>query len=128
MDIEEVLLYMVAILLVTIWLHVSIWLLTRDDNRELDYFLRLLVVAFITVFIVPVLEGVGSAMGAPGIGPIIAFVVLVYAILYLVVPNVTSGRDDIEISIWISFLTLLFIFMFNAATAHFFAMKLVVNF
>lgn len=128
MDIWNALLYLVAIFFVTIWLHVSIFLLTRHVSRDLDHIFRLVVVALITVFVVPIMEGVGEAISVPGIGPIIAFVVLIYTIFFIITPNVTSNRDDLEIAIWIGFFTLLFIFAFNAATKAFLGFNLVVTF
>lgn len=124
MQVLELVLIIAAILLVSLWLHVSIWLITRDDNREAEYLIRLFVVAVIAVFLVPILEGIGGMVGVPQIGPVIAFVALVYAVKFFLIPYLTAV-EEWPTAIWITLLGVIFIIIFNFLTTRYLDLRLV---
>ena len=113
MEIIELLIYLGLMFLMGLWLHVAIFLLTGDNETELDYLIRLFVVAFVAVIIAPLLAWGFLLAGVTEIAPIAMFVILVYTVKMVLIPALTVV-EEWEKSIWITFLALLFFYGFMA--------------
>ncbi len=111
MELMELLIYLGLMFLMGLWLHVAIFLLTGDNETELDYLIRLFVVAFVAIIIAPLLAWAFLLVGVTEIAPIAMFLILLYTVKIILIPALTVV-EEWEKSIWISFLALLFFYGF----------------
>ena len=88
MSTEYLLLLLVTIFIVIILLYISTRLITTQEDIDVNYLFRLIIVAVIAVIVVPILSTIGNAIGIPEISPIIAFIGLLYAVKYIIVNEV----------------------------------------
>ncbi len=113
MSTEQAILMIITIFIVMLLLYIATRLITAQQDLEMNYFFRLLIVAITAVVVVPVLGTVGNAIGVPEISPVIAFIALLYTVKYIIVTEV-GGVDDWQESVWITFFTLLFLYILSA--------------
>ena len=114
MSTEQAILMIVTIFIVMLLLYLATRLITATQDLDVNYFSRLLIVSVIAVVVVPILGTIGNAIGIPEISPVIAFIALLYVVKYLIV-NEVGGVDEWQESIWITFFTLLFLYVLSAA-------------
>ena len=114
MSTEQAVLMLVTVIIVMLLLYLATRLITATQDVDANYFFRLLIVAIIAVVVVPILGTIGSAIGVPEISPVIAFIAMLYTVNYLIV-NEVGGVDEWQESIWITFFTLLFLYLLSAA-------------
>jgi len=120
----------IAIVLVMIFLYLTVRLLAGKKETDMGYIVRLLIVSICIVLIVAVVVGAvaGALAGAiavfpiigPAIGtaliqiaPVVAFVVIVYLIKLVLIPEVADTRQWF-ISIWATVVCLFLVFLLNA--------------
>jgi hypothetical protein len=114
MSTEQAILMLVTIFIVMLLLYLATRLITATQDLDVNYFFRLLMVSVVAVVVVPILGTIGNAIGVPEISPVIAFIALLYVVKYLIV-NEVGGVDEWQESIWITFFTLLFLYLLSAA-------------
>jgi len=111
----RLILFGIAVLVLTVWLYLATRLVTGEDEMEGEYLLRLFAVAVVVVLIVPLLSQVGIWIRISELGPVLAFLGITYIVKFLLTSEV-GGSDELQEAILIAFLSLVFIYGFNALT------------
>jgi len=117
----------IAILLVVAILYISTYLVHGVKETNSRYMLSLFIVAIIAILAIPALTRLSSVIGLPQIGPYIIFVSLLYTVKYLLKPTRTSSLGW-EKAVWISFITIVFIYLLNMITGMLFGVEVIPQF
>lgn len=123
-SIEQILYYIVMILLTSLFLYLATRIITGKKNIDAPYMISLIIVAIIALFAAPALTIIATILMVPELAMIVLFIVIVYAVRYLL----KTGKGDSiawEKAIWITFLTLVFIFLVNRITMMLFGIRLI---
>lgn len=118
MTIEELLLIIAAIVLVTILFYVSGAIVSQDWSITAPYALRILVVAILAVFVIPVFRDAASQFDLGDLGLLLAFVLLIVAVRFIVVEELTVS-DDWLAAIIVSFLAVVLFYIIEAVARLF---------
>ncbi|MFW9993572.1 MAG: hypothetical protein ACFFD4_16120 [Candidatus Odinarchaeota archaeon] len=126
-DIVQLILLLVAVVLLSLVLYISMRLITGKKNTDAGYLLRIVVVAVIVVIVFPVISGaineilqlpvldIIAGAGVAGIVLILLFVILIYLVKILLMPEAAS-YEKWERAIWISTIAVFFVLLINAVT------------
>lgn len=127
MTLEEILLVLAAIILVSIILYVSGALVSRDWSASNAYMLRVLVAAIIAVIIIPIFRDAAGEFRMDDLGLLLAFVLLVIAIRFLIVDELTVA-DDWLASIVIALVAVVLIYVVDLVADEIFDVRLLAMF
>jgi len=117
----------IAILLVVAILYISTYLVHGVKETNSRYMLSLFIVAILAILAIPALTRLSSLIGLSQIGPYIIFVSLLYTVKYLLKPTNTSSLGW-EKAIWISFISIVFIYLLNMITSMLFGVEVIPQF
>jgi len=118
MTLEELLLIIVAIILVTLVLYVSGAIVSQDWSINAPYALRMLVVAVLAVLVIPIFREAASQFDLGDLGVLLAFVLLIVAVRFLVIEEL-SVSDDWLAAIVVSFLAVVLFYVVEAVARVF---------
>lgn len=93
MDLEVLALLLLAILLASVIFYVSGALVGQDWSVSGSQILRILIVALVAVFVIPIFRNVAGELGAEELGLLFAFVVLVIVVRYVLVEEMTVSDE-----------------------------------
>ena len=112
-------LFAVKILIVMAILYIAVRLVTKEEVITGSYAIRLLILAVIAIFLVPLLRVAFSKMDTnlDLIGVLIAFAIFTVLVRYILVPEVSLGDEWVE-AVIISLLTIVLIFLLNIALSY----------
>lgn len=127
MTLGEFALILAAIILVSIILYVSGALVSRDWSVTNSYILRVLVTAIIAVLIIPIFRDAAGEFRMDELGLLIAFVLLIIAIRFLIVDELTVA-DDWLASIVIALVAVVLIYVVDLAADEIFDIRLLAMF
>ena len=113
MSIEEILLVIAAIILVTLVFYVSGAIVSQDWSMSGSYLLRILVVAILVVFVIPAFREAASGFDLGELGVLLAFVLLIIAVRFIVIEELTVS-DDWLAAIVVSFLAVVIFYLIEA--------------
>jgi uncharacterized membrane protein len=118
MSIEELLLLIVAVVLVTFIFYVSGAIVSQDWTMTSPYLMRILVVAVLVVFVIPVFRDAASELNLRELGVLLAFVLLIIAVRFIVIEELTVS-DDWLAAIIVSFLAVVLFYVIEAVAKLF---------
>lgn len=127
MTLGEFVLVLAAIILVSIILYVSGALVSRDWSVSNSYILRVLVTAIIAVLIIPIFRDVAGEFRMDELGLLIAFVLLIIAIRFLIVDELTVAEDWLA-SIVIALVAVVLIYVVDMVADELFDVRLLAMF
>jgi len=127
MTLGELALILAAIILVSIILYASGALVSRDWSVSNSYILRVLVTAIIAVLIIPIFRDAAGEFRMDELGLLIAFVLLIIAIRFLIVDELTVA-DDWLASIVIALVTVVLIYVVDKVADEIFDIRLLAMF
>lgn len=127
MDLAELALVILAIILVTVILYVSGALVSRDWSASNTYILRVLVAAIIAVLVIPIFREAAGEFKLDDLGLLLAFVLLIIAIRFLVVDELTVA-DDWLASIVIALIAVVLIYVVDKVADEIFDIRLLAMF
>lgn len=127
MSIGELILLIVAIVLVTLILYVSGAIVGRDWSATGTYILRVLVVAVVAVIVIPVFRAAAGEFHLGDLGLLLAFVLLVVAIRYIIVDELTV-TDEWLASIVIALFAVILIYFVDWVADELFDVRLLALF
>lgn len=127
MSIGEFILLIAAIALVTLILYVSGSIVSRDWSATGTYILRILVVAIIAVIVIPVFRDAAGEFHLGDLGLLLAFVLLVIAIRFLIVDELTVS-DEWLASIVIALIAVILIYVVDRVADEVFDVRLLALF
>ncbi len=127
MSIGEFILLIAAIVLVTLILYVSGAIVSRDWSVAGTYLLRILVVAIIAVIVIPVFRDAAGEFHLGDLGLLLAFVLLVIAIRFLIVDELTVS-DEWLASIVIALIAVILIYVVDRVADEVFDVRLLALF
>ncbi len=113
MSLEELLLIIVAIVLVTLIFYVSGAIVSQDWSITAPYALRMIVVAILAVLVIPVFRDAASQFDLGDLGVLLAFVLLIVAVRFIVIEEL-SVSDDWLAAIVVSFLAVIIFYVVEA--------------
>ena len=93
MDFEVLALLLLAILLASVIFYVSGALVGQDWSTSGSQVLRILIVALVAVFVIPIFRDIAGELGAGDLGLLFAFVVLVIVVRYVLVEEMTVSDE-----------------------------------
>jgi peptidoglycan/LPS O-acetylase OafA/YrhL len=93
MDFEVLALLLLAILLASVIFYVSGALVGQDWSASGSQILRILIVALVAVFVIPIFRDIAGELGAGDLGLLFAFVVLVIVVRYVLVEEMTVSDE-----------------------------------
>ena len=123
MDLAEIVLILVTIALVSLIFYIAGGIVGRDWSVSGSYVLRILVVAVIAVFVIPVFRDAAGRYDLNDLGLLVAFVLLVIAVRFIMVDELTVS-DDWLAAIVISLLGVILIYIVEAAADALFSIRL----
>jgi hypothetical protein len=127
MTLGELALILAAIILVSIILYASGALVSRDWSVSNSYILRVLVTAIIAVLIIPIFRDAAGEFRMDELGLLIAFVLLIIAIRFLIVDELTVA-DDWLASIVIALVAVVLIYVVDKVADEIFDIRLLAMF
>jgi hypothetical protein len=117
MELDNLLLSCAAVIIVTLVFYVAASIANRDWSTNVYYVMRLVVVAAIAVFVIPAFRSVGAEFGLGDLGLLLSFVVLIIAVRFLVVDELTVSDDWLS-SMGISLIGVVMIYILNEVFVH----------
>ncbi len=93
MDLQELLLLVIAIVLVSVIFYVSGALVSQDWSASGSYILRILVVSILAVVVIPVFRSAADEFGLQELGLLFAFVLLIIAVKFIVIDELSVSDD-----------------------------------
>lgn len=127
MDLAELALVILAVILVAVILYISGAIVSRDWSASSTYILRVLVAAIIAVVVIPVFREAAGEFKLDDLGLLLAFVLLIIAIRFLVVDELTVA-DDWLASIVIALIAVALIYIFDKVADELFDIRLLAMF
>jgi peptidoglycan/LPS O-acetylase OafA/YrhL len=127
MTLGELALILAAIVLVSIILYASGALVSRDWSVSNSYILRVLVTAIIAVLIIPIFRDAAGEFRMDELGLLVAFVLLIIAIRFLIVDELTVA-DDWLASIVIALVAVVLIYVVDKVADEIFDIRLLAMF
>jgi hypothetical protein len=112
MELDSLLLMCATVAVVAFVFYVAASIANRDWSTNIYYVLRLVAVAAIAVFVIPVFRSIGAEFGLGDLGLLLSFVVLIVAVRFLIVDELTVSDDWLS-SIGISLIGVIMIFILN---------------
>jgi hypothetical protein len=123
MDLEVLALLLLAILLASLIFYVSGALVGQDWSASGSQILRILVVALVAVFVIPIFRDVAGDLGAGDLGLLFAFVVLVIVVRFVLVEEMTVS-DEWLAAIVLSLIAVVMIYIVDEVSRSLFEVGL----
>lgn len=123
MQMEQLILLFVALVLVTVIFYVSGALVGRDWTLTGGYLVRLLLVALLAVFVIPIFRSATNTFELGEIGLLLAFVILIIAVRYLMIDELSVSEEWLA-SIVVSIVGVLLIYAVDAVADWLFDIRL----
>lgn len=117
--IEQILLFMIALLLVALIFYISSGLVSNEWTIDAPFMFRLIVLSIAAVIVIPFLREIADEAGVGELGLLFAFVVLIFIVRYLLVEELPVSEDWLS-AIVISFLGVLLIYVVAEIAFRFF--------
>lgn len=105
MDAWDILMIIIMLIVLTLILYFAAGLVSGDWEHSASTWLRFLLVAGISVVIIPALQAAASAVSAGDLALLIAFIVILFLVKWLIVPELTVG-DEWMTTIFTAFLAI----------------------
>jgi len=119
MDLEVLALLLLAILLAFVIFYVSGAIVGQDWSVSGSQILRILIVALVAVFVIPIFRNVAGDLGAGDLGLLFAFVVLVVVVRYVLVEEMTVS-DEWLAAIVVSLIAVVMIYIVDEVSKSLF--------
>jgi hypothetical protein len=119
MDLDVLALLLVAIFLAALIFYVSGALVGRDWSVSGSQVLRILIVSIIAVLVIPIFRDVAGELSAGDLGLLFAFVVLVIAVRFILVEDMTV-TDEWLAAIVLSLIAVVMIYVVDEVSRTFF--------
>jgi hypothetical protein len=119
MDLDVLALLLFAILLAALIFYISGALVGRDWSVSGSQVLRILIVSVIAVLVIPIFRDVAAELSAGDLGLLFAFVVLVIAVRFILVEDMTV-TDEWLAAIVLSLIAVVMIYIVDEASRAFF--------
>lgn len=123
MSLEQIILLIVTLLLVTLIFYVSGALVSRDWSVTAGYVVRLLALSVLAVMVIPVFREAADVFELEELGLLLAFVILIVAVRFLLVEQLPTA-DDWLTSIFISLVGVVLIYLIDKAAEALFNIRL----
>lgn len=127
MSIEQLILLLVAVVLVTLIFYASSALVSSDWSIDGPFVLRLLLVSLIAVLVIPFVSGVAHDLGIDELGLLFGFVILIFVVRYVLVEELPVA-DDWLASIVITLLGVVLIYAVQELADRFFDTRMLTVF
>ena len=103
MDMWDVLLIIVMLVVLTLVLYLAAGIVSGDWEHSAGTWLRFILVAGVAAVLIPFLQALASTVSAGDLALLIAFIVIMFLVQWLIVPELTVG-DEWMTTIFTSFL------------------------
>ena len=123
---DPIILFVIGLVIMMLIFYLTVRFITGDDLFDATYFFRILLASVIVIFIAPFFQSLTSNTVLGPISTIVAFVIILYAVRFLLVEPLTSS-EAWEKTIWISLLAVSAVYVLNAGTMHFLDTSIVPN-
>jgi membrane protein YdbS with pleckstrin-like domain len=123
MDLEVLALLLLAILLASVIFYVSGAIVGQDWSASGSQILRILVVALVAVFVIPIFRDIAGELGAGDLGLLFAFVVLVIVVRFVLVEEMTVS-DEWLAAIVLSLMAVVMIYIVDEVSRSLFEVGL----
>jgi len=114
MSIEQLIILLVALILVTVIFYVSGAIVGGDWSVSGSYILRMVIVALIAVVVIPLFRSAADALSLGDLGLLLAFVILIVSVRFVMVDELTVN-DEWLASIVIALVGVVLIYIVDAA-------------
>lgn len=121
--IEQVLLFLVALLLVAFIFYISSALVANEWTVDGPFALRLVVLSIAAVIVIPFVRELCTEVGIGDLGLLFAFVLLIFIVRYLLVEELPVSEDWLS-AIVISFLGVLLIYAVEELAVRLFDVRM----
>jgi len=115
MNLEALIMLIVAIVLVALIFYVSGALVSQDWTATGSLVLRILVVTLVAVFVIPLFRNAASGIDAGDLGLLVAFVILVVVVRFVLVEELAVAEEWLA-SIVISLIAVVLIYVVDAVS------------
>jgi len=102
-DMWDVLLIIVMLVVLTLVLYLAAGIVSGDWEHSAGTWLRFILVAGVAAVLIPFLQALASTVSAGDLALLIAFIVIMFLVQWLIVPELTVG-DEWMTTIFTSFL------------------------
>lgn len=123
LDLQELLLLVIAIVLVAVIFYISGALVGQDWSASGSYILRILVVSILAVIVIPVFRDAADSFHMGELGVLFAFVLLIIAVRYIVIEEI-SVSDDWLAAIVVSLIGVILIYVVDEVAGSLFDINL----
>jgi hypothetical protein len=123
MDLEVLALLLLAILLASVIFYVSGAMVGQDWSASGSQILRILAVALVAVFVIPIFRDIAGELGAGDLGLLFAFVVLVIVVRFVLVEEMTVS-DEWLAAIVLSLIAVVMIYIVDEVSRSLFEVGL----
>lgn len=110
MDWQEIVFTILMLILLTFIIYIAAGIASGDWDHSGGTWLRIILVAAIAAFLIPALQAGAALVSAQELGLLIAFIVIMFLIYFLVVPELTVA-DEWMTTIFASFLTVFVLYI-----------------
>lgn len=114
MSIEQLIILLVALILVTVIFYISGAIVGGDWSISGSYVLRMVIVALIAVVVIPLFRSAADQLSLGDLGLLLAFVILIVAVRFVMVDELTVN-DEWLASIVIALVGVVLIYIVDAA-------------
>jgi peptidoglycan/LPS O-acetylase OafA/YrhL len=92
-DLEQLILLIVALVLVSIIFYVSAAIVGSDWSLDSSYILRILVVSLVAVVVIPVFRSAADSIDLGDLGLLLAFVILVIVVRFVLIEELPVSDE-----------------------------------
>jgi predicted ABC-type exoprotein transport system permease subunit len=114
MSIEQLIILLVALILVTIIFYISGAIVGGDWSISGSYVLRMVIVALIAVIVIPLFRSAADQLSLGDLGLLLAFVILIVSVRFVMVDELTVN-DEWLAAIVIALVGVVLIYIVDAA-------------
>jgi len=114
MSIEQLIILLVALILVTVIFYISGAIVGGDWSVSGSYVLRMVIVALIAVVVIPLFRSAADQLSLGDLGLLLAFVILIVAVRFVMVDELTVD-DEWLAAIVIALVGVVLIYIVDAA-------------
>jgi predicted ABC-type exoprotein transport system permease subunit len=114
MSIEQLIILLVALILVTVIFYISGAIVGGDWSISGSYVLRMVIVALIAVIVIPLFRSAADQLSLGDLGLLLAFVILIVSVRFVMVDELTVN-DEWLAAIVIALVGVVLIYIVDAA-------------
>lgn len=119
----DVLLIVIMLIVLTLVLYITAGIVSGDWDHTAGTWLRFILVAGIAAILIPALQSAANAISAGDLALMIAFMVIMFLVKWLIVPELTVG-DEWMTTIFTSFLAILVLYVIERVASELFDFQL----